>query len=93
MCCLRKILENPICVFHEQIFFHSCFIFYRKKIYRSQDVLLRLLEQQRKNFQVIFVNSRVLMDLPETFACFLHDLLISKLAAYRINENLQKRYG
>ena len=32
------------------------------------------------------------MDLPETFACFLHDLLISKLAAYGMNENLQKNY-
>ena len=56
--------------------------------YNSQHVLIRLLEEWRQDL----VNSSrvveaVFMDLPKTFNCVPHDLLIVKLAAYSVDEN------
>ena len=60
---------------------------YRKN-YSSQHVLIRLLEEWIKCLDNNYVRGGVLMDLCKAFDCVLHDLLIAKLEAYGINENL-----
>ena len=60
---------------------------YRKN-YNSQHVLIRLLEEWRKCLDNNYVVGGVLMDLSKAFDCVPHDLLIGKLEAYGINENL-----
>ena len=60
---------------------------YRKN-YSSQHVLIRLLEEWRKCLDNNYVVGGVLMDLSKAFDCVPHDLLIAKLEAYGINENL-----
>ena len=49
---------------------------------------MQLLEEQTKCLDNNYVVSGVLMDLPKAFDCVPHDLLIAKLQAYGINENL-----
>ena len=60
---------------------------YRKN-YSSQHVLMRLLEEWRKCLDNNYVVGGVLMDLSKASDCVPHDLLIAKLEAYGINENL-----
>ena len=60
---------------------------YRKN-YSSQHVLIRLLEEWRKCLDNNYVVGGVLMGLFKAFDCVPHDLLIAKLEAYGINENL-----
>ena len=49
--------------------------------YRTQDVLLGLIEQWKTNLDNSFVLDGVLMDLFKAFDCIFHELLIAKLAA------------
>ena len=60
---------------------------YRKN-YSSQHVLIRLLEEWKKCLDNNYVVGGVLTDLSKAFDCVPHDLLIAKLEAYGINENL-----
>ena len=60
---------------------------YRKN-HNSQHVLIRLLEEWRKCLDNNYVVSGVLMDLSKAFDCVPQDILIAKLEAYGINENL-----
>ena len=60
---------------------------YRKN-YSSQHVFVRLLEEWRKCLDNNYVVGGVLMDLSKAFDCVPHNLLIAKLEAYGINENL-----
>ena len=60
---------------------------YRKN-YSSQHVLIRLLEKWRECLDNNYIVGVVLMDLSKAFDCVPHDLLIAKLEAYGINENL-----
>ena len=54
----------------------------------SQHVLIRLLEEWKKCLDNDYAVGGVLMDLSKAFDCVLHDLLIAKLDANGINENL-----
>ena len=65
----------------------SLVLAYRKN-YSSQHILIRLLEEWEKCLDNNYVVDGVLMDLYKAFDCLPHDLLISKLEAYGINENL-----
>ena len=60
---------------------------YRKN-YSSQHVLIRLLEEWRKCLDNNYVVDEVLMDLSKAFDCVPHELLIAKVEACGINENL-----
>ena len=60
---------------------------YRKN-YSSQHVLIRLLEEWRKCLDNNYVVGGVLLDLTKAFDCVPHELLIAKLEAYGINENM-----
>ena len=60
---------------------------YRKN-YSSQHVLIGLLEERTKRLDNNYVVSGVLIDLSKAFDCVPHDLLIARLEAYDINENL-----
>ena len=41
-----------------------------------------------KKFEVYNIKIRIVIDLLKALNCFLHDLFIFKLAAYRIKDNL-----
>ena len=60
---------------------------YRKN-YSSQHVLIRLLEKWRECLDNNYVVGVVVMNLSKAFDCVPHELLIAKLEAYGINENL-----
>ena len=53
-----------------------------------QHVLLRLLEEWREHVDNKKTVGGKLMDLSKAFDCVLHDFLLSKLAAYGIDDNL-----
>ena len=56
--------------------------------YNTQHVLIRLIEEWRKNLDNhIFVRA-VLMDLSKAFHCIPDDLVIAKLAAYEFDKNI-----
>ena len=72
----------------------SPFISAYRKNYSTQQVLIRLLEEWREKLDKNFIVGAVLMDLSKAFDCILHDLIIAKLAAYRIErENLRLIYS
>ena len=50
--------------------------------------MIRLLEEWRENLDKNYVVGGVSMDLSKAFDCIPHDLLLAKLAAYGIDENL-----
>ena len=50
--------------------------------------MIRLLEEWRENLDKNYVVGGVLMDLSKAFDCSPHDLLLAKLAAYGVDENL-----
>ena len=60
---------------------------YRER-YNSQHVLIRHLEKWRQHLDNNKVVGGVFMDLSKAFNCVPHDLLIAKLAAYSVDENL-----
>ena len=60
----------------------SEFVSAYRKHYSSQHVLIRLLEEWRKNLDQNLIVGAVLMDLSKAFDCIPHDLLIAKLHAY-----------
>ena len=59
-----------------------------RKNYSSEHVPIQLLEERTKCLDNNYVVSGVLMDMSKAFDCVSQDLLIAKLEAYGINENL-----
>ena len=49
--------------------------------------MIRLLEEWRENLDKSYVVGGVLMDLSKAFDCVPHDFLLSKLAAYGLDES------
>ena len=66
----------------------SDFISAYRKNYNMQHVLLRLLEEWKENLDSNKAMGGILMDLSKAFDCVPHDLLLAKLAAYGIDDNL-----
>ena len=66
----------------------SPFISAYRKNYNTQHVMIRLLEEWRENVDKNYIVGGVLMDLPKAFDCIPHGLLLAKLAAYGVDENL-----
>ena len=54
--------------------------------YNSQHVIIRLLEEWRKELDDNFILSALSTDLSKAFQCIPHDLLITKRAAYGLSE-------
>ena len=57
-----------------------------QKIYNSQHVLIRLIEEWREYLDKGFVIDAVFTDLSKAIDCIPHDLLIAKLEAYGLGE-------
>ena len=66
----------------------SPFISAYRKNYYTQHVSLGLLEEWREHLDNNKTVGGILMDLSKTFDCVPHDLLLAKLAAYAIDDNL-----
>ena len=66
----------------------SPFISACRKNYNTQHVVVRLLEEWRENLDKNYVVGGVLMDLSKAFDCIPNNLLLAKLAAYGVDENL-----
>ena len=87
--CFSKIYENIKCRLMNSMYNNiSPFISAYRKNYNTQHVLIRLLEEWRENLDKNYVVGGVLMDLSKAVDCIPHDLLLAKLAAYDVDENL-----
>ena len=58
------------------------FISAYRESYKTQHVLIRLIEEQIKNLDNNYFIGAVVMDLSQGFDCTAHDLVIAGLAAY-----------
>ena len=65
----------------------SPFISAYRKNYKTQHVMIRLLEEWKENLDKNYVVGGVLMDLSKAFDCVPHDLLLAKLAAYGVDKS------
>ena len=65
----------------------SPFISAHRKGYSTQDVITRLVEEWRERLDNNYVVGAILMDLSKAFDCILHDLIITKLAAYGLDDS------
>ena len=88
--CLSKVYENVI--ENELLTFMnvhlSPFLSAYRKNCNTQHVLLRLLEEWREHLDSAKTVGGILMDLLKAFDCVPHDVLLAKLAAYGIDDNL-----
>ena len=88
--CFSKVYENVIKneLLKSMNVHLSPFISAYRKNYNTQHVLLRLLEEWREHLDNNKIVGGILMDLSKAFDCVPHDLLLAKLAAYGIDDNL-----
>ena len=66
----------------------SPFISAHRESYNTQQGLIRLTEEWRKNLDNNYYIEAVLMDLSKAFDFILHDLVIAKLAVYGFDKNM-----
>ena len=59
-----------------------------RESYNTQHVLIRLIEEWRKNLDNNYFIGAVLIDLSNVFDCIPHDLVIAKLAAYGFDKKI-----
>ena len=64
----------------------SPFLSAYRKNYSSQNILISLIEEWRKNLGINFVVGAVLTDLSKDFDCKPHYLLMAKLSAYNFSD-------
>ena len=57
-------------------------------LFNTQGVLMRLIEEWRKNFDNNYFIGTVFMDLSKAFDSILHELVIVELAAYGFDKNM-----
>ena len=88
--CFSKIYENYIKnhIVNSTSNYISPYVSAYRKRYNSQHVLIRLSEKWRQHLDNNKAVWGVFMDLSKAFDCVPHDLLIAKLAAYSVDENL-----
>ena len=67
--------------------FLSPFLAAYRKLYSTQHVLVKMIEEWRENLDKNFSAAAVLTDLSKAFDCIPHDLLISKLWAYGLSSD------
>ena len=60
----------------------SSFLSAYRKMYTTQHVLLRLIEEWKNKLDKNYVVGAILMDLSKSCDCVPHDIIIAKLAAY-----------
>ena len=88
--CFWKVYENVIkneLLKSMNVHLSPCLSAYRKN-YNTQHVLLRLLEEWKEHLDNNKTVGGISMDLSKAFDCVPHDLLLAKLAAYGIDDNL-----
>ena len=88
--CFSKVYEN---ILKSQLVekmnnLFSPFISVYRESYNMQNVLIRLIEEWRKNLRNNNIVGAVLMDLSKAFDCIPRDLVITKLAACRFDKNM-----
>ena len=88
--CFSKVYENVIKneLLKSMSVHLSPFLSAYRKNYNTQHVWLRLLEEWREHLYNKKTVRGILMDLSKAFDCVPHDLLLAKLAAYGIDDNL-----
>ena len=88
--CFLKVHENVIKneLLKSMDIHLSPFISAYRKNYNMQHVLIRPLEEWREHLDNNKTMGRILIDLSKAFDCIPRDLLLAKLAAYGIDDNL-----
>ena len=80
----ERVIKDQIVCGMEKYF--SPFLSAYRKNYSSQNILISLTEEWRKNLDNNFVVGAVLTDLSKAFDCIPHDLIIAKLSAYNFSD-------
>ena len=88
--CFSKVYENIIkCRLVDSMYSNiSLFISAYRKNYNTQHVMIRHLQEWGENLDKNYVVGEVLMDVFKAFDCVPHDLLLAKLSACGLDENL-----
>ena len=87
--CFSKVYENILKtqLVEKMNNLFSSFISAYRESHNTQHVVIRLIEEWRKNLDSNNFVGTVLMDLSKAFDCIPHDLIIAKLAAYGFDKN------
>ena len=81
----ENVIKNQIVPFFDKCW--SKYLSAYRKSHSCQHVLIRMMENLRKNLDQSKLVGVILMDLSKAFDCISHDLLIAKLNAYGLSEN------
>ena len=79
-----RFIKNQIVCGMEKYF--SMFLSAYRKSYSSQNILISLTEEWRKNLDNNFAVGALLTDSSKAYYCIPHDLLIAKLSAYNFSD-------